>query len=161
MDMLFYLQRTSLPSPRPVQQPREIRTPFTALACGFIFNLDAGIGRQPGGTSGAGQRLLLPLPWAGSSAGCRMLGLRLGKQHTGFPCCPALPRHELSGQLLPVKRNPIKALFRYLKLTSHDFARKKKKREKKKNNKKTDSPHTPFFKSFAVNGPSLQTLLWD
>lgn len=29
------------PSPRPAQQPREIRTPFSALARGVMFNRDA------------------------------------------------------------------------------------------------------------------------
>lgn len=28
------------PSPRPAQQPKEIRAPFTALARGFIYNLN-------------------------------------------------------------------------------------------------------------------------
>lgn len=95
MDMLFYLQPHLSPSPRPVQRAREIRTPFTALACGFIFNQDAGTGRQPGRASGAGRRLLLPLPRAGSPA-------------TSTQAFRAvLP--QLAGSL-PVKGNPVTAL---------------------------------------------------
>lgn len=97
MDMLFYLQPHLSPSPRPVQQAREIRTPFTALPCGFIFNRDAGTGRQPGRASGAGRRLLLllPLPRAGSPASSTQAFRAVLPQPAGS---------------LPVKGNPVTAL---------------------------------------------------
>lgn len=129
------------PSPRPAQQPREIRAPFTASACAFIFNWDAVIGRQPGGTS-VPVRLLR---W--------LLGLVLAKQRMGLPCCPASPGPEPSGERLPAKRNPIKALFRYLKVTGHAFAVKKGGRGKKK---PQNGPHTLFLRTLLLMGPQFK-----
>lgn len=60
------------PSPRPAQQPREIRAPFSASAWGGIFNRDA---VAAGGTAGA------------EFSVCWVPGPMPEPQRTGFLCC--------------------------------------------------------------------------